>query len=373
MNPCKSNRASNSGVVQKLLTGAFLISIFAVLASGQATQPPPQLTLADILIALRSKKLTLPERNKILTDAVMQRGITFAYSNEIEVELQATGADEALIGAIKRKSPIVKTAAVVTPPVTEPKPAPPPEWQVFQQRADASVARGDYDAAVVEYGRAIELRPTLADAYFSRGLIYLNKTWWEQAIADFSKVVELNPKDAAAFINRAKAWEKKGDAAKAKADYQSALAINADNAAAKAGLARIEADEAKALAAAPAADKKPAANPTTAAAGSEQPVKIVPTSIDLGTLSSANAVRMVKPTYSPIALRSNISGKVTVKVTLDEEGNVTSAKAIDGHQLLRQTSEDAAMKSKFKPAMYEGKPIRSTGTIVYNYDPQAGR
>jgi protein TonB len=59
-------------------------------------------------------------------------------------------------------------------------------------------------------------------------------------------------------------------------------------------------------------------------------------------------------------------------VALDEEGNVTSAKATDGHQLLRQSSEDAARRSKFKPAMYNGKPIKSTGTITYNYSAAGG-
>jgi TonB family protein len=68
-------------------------------------------------------------------------------------------------------------------------------------------------------------------------------------------------------------------------------------------------------------------------------------------------------------LKSNIAGRVTVKVSIDAEGNVTLAKAVDGHQLLRQSSEDAAKRSKFKPATYNGQPIKSVGTIVYNYSP----
>jgi protein TonB len=51
---------------------------------------------------------------------------------------------------------------------------------------------------------------------------------------------------------------------------------------------------------------------------------------------------------------------------------VTSAKAVDGHQLLRQSSEDAARRSKFKPAMLNGKPIKSTGVITYNYSAAGG-
>jgi len=365
---------SNFKASLKLFTAALLIAASAVAIHAQTTQSPPQLTLADILIGLRSKKLTLPEKNRLLTEAVIQRGITFGYTSEIEAELQATGADQSLIDAIKKKSPVVKTSAVVQP--VETKPAAPPEWAVYQQRADASVARGDYEAAVVEYGKAIELRPTLSDAFLSRGLIYLNKNWLDMAIADFSKAAELNPKDAAAFANRGQAWEKKGDVQKAKADYLKALELKAEYPLAKTNLARIEAEEAKAQPKKSPADlstAKSAADNTSAPVDAASASVVAPSSIDVGPLGPANAVRMVKPIYSQMAVRSFISGKVVVKVTLDEEGNVTSAKAVEGHQMLRQPSEEAAMKSKFKPATFQGKPIKSSGTITYNFDPIGGR
>ena len=370
-----------------LLVTAFLLAASFLAVSAQEQQPPPQLTLADILIGLRSKKLTLPERNKILTDAVAQRGITFALSKEIEIELEATGADQSLMDVIKKKSPLVKASAVVQPADTKPAvstPPSPPEFAVYQQRGDSSFARGDLDAAVVEYGKAIELNPSLADAYLSRGRVYSNKGWYDMAITDFTKAAELDPKDASTFVNRGQAWEKKGDTAKAKEDYSKALELNADNVMAKTNLERIKGDEAKAqpkpapvktvqpAPAKPAADNTAAANTSNQANGSAATTSAAPESIDLGALSEVNAVRMVKPIYSSLAVKSNITGRVTVRVTLDEEGNVTSAKAVDGHQLLRQSSEDAARRSKFKPAMYNGKPIKSTGVITYNYSAGGG-
>lgn len=367
-----------------LLATAFLLAASFLAVSAQEQQPPPQLTLADILIGLRSKKLTLPERNKILTDAVAQRGVTFALSKEIEVELEATGADTGLMDAIKKKSTIVKTSAVVQPVETKPAvvtPPSPPEYAVFLQRGDSSFARGELDAAVVEYGKVIELNPNLADAYLSRGRVYNNKGWYDLAITDLTKAAELDPKDSTIYGNRGQAWEKKGDTAKAKEDYAKALALNADNVLAKTNLDRIKAEEAKTQPApvkpAPSApakqnDSSTAANTNNSAAGSATTASAAPDSIDLGTLSEANAVRLVKPMYSSLALKSNITGRVTVKVTIDEEGNVTSAKAIDGHQLLRQSSEDAARRSKFKPAMHDGKPIKATGVITYNYSPAGG-
>lgn len=361
-----------------------LLILTATVVQAAAQTRPAQLSLADIIVALRSKKVPPNERNKILTDAVLERGITFALTAEIEKELSATGADKELVSAIKSKSPAIKVSAVN--PSNEP--VKPPEFLARQQQGDADFARGDIEAAVVEYSKAIELKPTLASAYLSRGRIYLTKGWYDNAISDFSKVIQLDPTDPAAFSNRGQAWEKKGDRGMAAADYVNAINLKPDETVARAGLERINPDTAKSQP--PATDKPSDANPAPAmppasskvntegtvpaGSGGGDPSKVAktpppPDLIDLGPLSTANAVRLVKPTYSAIALKSNIRGKVRVGVTIDEEGNVTSAKAIDGHQLLRQSSEDAARRSKFKPAMYSGKPVKSTGVITYNYSP----
>src|SRR5215813_1770035 len=113
-------------LLKKKYTPAILLSLligFGVMLGAPAAfgQAPAnaQLSLADILIALRSKKVTLPERNKILTDAVLSRGITFSLTPEIEKELEATGADKDLVDSIRKKSTMVKTSAVITP--SEPK------------------------------------------------------------------------------------------------------------------------------------------------------------------------------------------------------------------------------------------------------------
>lgn len=67
------------------------------------------------------------------------------------------------------------------------------------------------------------------------------------------------------------------------------------------------------------------------------------------------------------AFNSNIAGKVSVDVTLDEEGNVASAKAVSGHQMLRVVCEDAARRSKFKPVLFENQPSKAKGVIIYNF------
>ncbi|HEX8423910.1 MAG TPA: energy transducer TonB, partial [Pyrinomonadaceae bacterium] len=72
-----------------------------------------------------------------------------------------------------------------------------------------------------------------------------------------------------------------------------------------------------------------------------------------------------KPEYPPSARAARASGVVTVMVTVDESGNVIAARALAGHQFLRQTAEDAARRAKFSPTKYKGQPVKVMGMISY--------
>jgi protein TonB len=63
----------------------------------------------------------------------------------------------------------------------------------------------------------------------------------------------------------------------------------------------------------------------------------------------------------------NASGQVSVQVLVDEEGNVISAKAVNGHALLRAPAEAAARQSKFNPVTKDGRAVKAVGVIVYNF------
>ncbi|MDQ3799846.1 MAG: energy transducer TonB [Acidobacteriota bacterium] len=88
--------------------------------------------------------------------------------------------------------------------------------------------------------------------------------------------------------------------------------------------------------------------------------------VNVGLLNS-RAVSLPKPAYPPMARQMNASGKVTVQVMIDEEGNVLSAKATNGHALLRSPAEAAARQSRFNPVRVAGQPVRATGVILYNF------
>ena len=345
-------RTTRLRFVSYLLLTAFVFTLSISLHAQQ-----PQLTLADLLIGLRSKKVTLVERNTILAEAVKQRGVTFALSADIEKELTATGAAKNLLDAIREKSRVAVVPAPTPAPVATPVPTPtPPDFSFYQTRADANLGKGEDKLAVADYDKAVELKPDDAIAFLNRGKAHYNLKAFDKAGADYDKAIELDPKGSKAYYNRGMLFERLGNVEKAIADYQKAIDLDAGNEPAKTGLKKLR-DEQQA---------KIAAQAPPPVAPAVETLK-VPEKMNLGNLTAANATKMVTPIYAQIAQKTNVEGRVTVEVEIDEEGNVVSAKAISGHQLLRGSAEDAARRSKFKPAMFGSQAVKSIGSITYNF------
>ncbi len=88
--------------------------------------------------------------------------------------------------------------------------------------------------------------------------------------------------------------------------------------------------------------------------------------ISLGVVNG-KAINLVKPPYPPVARAVHAEGAVNVQVTIDEQGNVIAANAVNGHPLLRQAAENAARASKFAPTMLSRQPVKVTGVIIYKF------
>jgi tetratricopeptide (TPR) repeat protein len=67
-----------------------------------------------------------------------------------------------------------------------------------------------YKEAIIEYTKAIELKPNLIAAYDWRGLSYYYSDQFDLAILDFSKAIELDPSDKLAYDNRGLSYIEKG-------------------------------------------------------------------------------------------------------------------------------------------------------------------
>ncbi|MCS6873903.1 MAG: energy transducer TonB [Pyrinomonadaceae bacterium] len=96
------------------------------------------------------------------------------------------------------------------------------------------------------------------------------------------------------------------------------------------------------------------------------PTKTPPKVVSKGVING-EAISLPQPQYPPAAKAVRISGDVTVQVTIDEQGNVISAVATSGHQLLRAAAVDAAKRAKFRPTLLSGVPVKVTGIITYKF------
>src|SRR5688500_16014424 len=87
--------------------------------------------------------------------------------------------------------------------------------------------------------------------------------------------------------------------------------------------------------------------------------------IEGGVLNS-KALSLPQPRLSEEAKRQKVSGKVTVRVIVDENGKVVSATAMNGPAALREAAEGAARQATFAPTTQDGIVVRVTGELVYD-------
>ena len=83
----------------------------------------------------------------------------------------------------------------------------------------------------------------------------------------------------------------------------------------------------------------------------------------------AVVIKKVAPAYPAVARSTRAGGLVVVSVDINDQGEVTSAKAVEGPMLLRQAAEEAARRWKFQPARRGGRPVRTVQSIQFNFHP----
>ena len=88
--------------------------------------------------------------------------------------------------------------------------------------------------------------------------------------------------------------------------------------------------------------------------------------IDGGALDT-KAISKPKAVLSEEAKRLKLSGRITVKVIVDENGKVVSAVAQNGPAALREAAEAAAKEATFAPVTQDGITVRVTGTLTYDF------
>ena len=136
--------------------------------------------------------------------------------------------------------------------------------EAYNLQGETSISRKQYDNAIKDFTRAININPKFVDAlinrggayaqlgrfndalgdfndalkyekkdaglYNKRGEIFLQNDLYDQAIKDFSSAIVLNPMFSDAFLNRGRAYSEKGMPEEAMNDFNHAIKADSDHA-----------------------------------------------------------------------------------------------------------------------------------------------
>ena len=107
--------------------------------------------------------------------------------------------------------------------------------QLKPDYVNAYISRGatkgqlrQYSAAIVDYDTAIRLKPDYAEAYYLRGLLKGALQQFNAAITDFDMAIQLKPDGANVYYHRGSIKESQGQYAAAIADFDTAIRLKPD-------------------------------------------------------------------------------------------------------------------------------------------------
>ena len=75
----------------------------------------------------------------------------------------------------------------------------------------------------------------------------------------------------------------------------------------------------------------------------------------------------VPPVYPALARAVRVQGLVIIEATIDEKGNVESARVLKGEPLLNQAVLDAVRLWRFTPALLGGVPVPVVMTVTVDF------
>jgi tetratricopeptide (TPR) repeat protein len=89
--------------------------------------------------------------------------------------------------------------------------------------------KGDYQGAIADFSKVIDINPNYSDTYNKRGSAKGNLDDIQGAMADFSIAIQLDPNNSDAYKSRGVAKAKLGDYRGAIADYSKAIELESNN------------------------------------------------------------------------------------------------------------------------------------------------
>jgi len=213
-------------------TGNSMYALFAEI-TGKDPRPLPedvphelQAIVMTALLKDTAQRFQTAEQMREAIDkawsALLQRqqslSETISDENWLEREAQKRAAEET-----ERRRKLPSEAQATKEPLSA---------KDFFKRGDKCYKKKDYDGAIQNHNKAIELNPRYADAYSNRGNSYYMKGDYDQAFVDYNKAIALNPQLAHAYLNRGDIYYKEKEYDQALIDYNKAIQIDPQYAAA---------------------------------------------------------------------------------------------------------------------------------------------
>jgi tetratricopeptide (TPR) repeat protein len=74
------------------------------------------------------------------------------------------------------------------------------EYDDLIESGEAYLDSNDYESAMTDFSKAIELDPHAPDAYFYKGNVIFEQDDYDAAIAEYTKAIEIDPDSPGAYM-----------------------------------------------------------------------------------------------------------------------------------------------------------------------------
>ena len=115
----------------------------------------------------------------------------------------------------------------------------PGDWRARAQLGGFALGDQDYDKAIAEFSKCIELNPKATGAINSLGYSYIGQEKYADAVAAFRKYAEVAPEEPNSHDSLAESLLNVGQLAESEAEFQKALALDPKFAGAWTGIAQV--------------------------------------------------------------------------------------------------------------------------------------
>jgi len=99
-------------------------------------------------------------------------------------------------------------------------------------------------------------------------------------------------------------------------------------------------------------------------AGTTRQAIVRPTSLGI---MAANVTYSPAPAYPASAAAARVQGEVKLEAEVGRDGRVESTRIISGPPLLADAAAGAVQRWRYRPYLYEGKPVAMNAQIVMDF------